>query len=291
MNTTPNINLSTYTSNPNDKFNLMVTFNENMNKIDTAVGEQNQQINLIGETASTAVSTANTASTTAINASTTATEALDVANSKPSINDTVAGATSTYSSNKIDDLISGIQPGSEIDDSVTSTTKTWSSSKINTQINTKASINDTTASATTTYSSNKISNSYAKLIDIFNSTSESLTVTSSYSSNLVSYITSDKTIETDGYYQIRLDNFMTGSAINNASLRLGIYITYNNKTFEQNNHYNLNINNGRFSYYSPILYLKAGAKIAFTGGAFNQTSTSSAPSITSVYLTKYDTLN
>ena len=156
MNTTPNINLSTYTSDPNDKFNLMVTFNENMNKIDTAVGAQNDEIDVIEQTANTAVSTANTASTTATSASTTATQALDVANSKPSINDTVAGPTSTYSSEKIEELISEIQPGSEIDDTTTSTTKTWSSSKINTEISSKASINDTTASNTTTYSSNKI---------------------------------------------------------------------------------------------------------------------------------------
>lgn len=149
MNNTPNINLSTYTSDPNDKFNLLVTFNNNMNKIDTAVGSQNDQIEVIEETASTAVTTANTASTTANTALTTA-------NSKASINDLVSSTTTTYSSDKIDDLISGIQPGTEIDDSVTSLTKTWSSSKINTQINTKASINDTTAGATTTYSSNKI---------------------------------------------------------------------------------------------------------------------------------------
>jgi hypothetical protein len=81
MNTTPNINLSTYTSNPNDKFNLMVTFNENMNKIDNAVGGQNQQINLIGETASTAVTTANSAVTTATRANQNASQALEATDS------------------------------------------------------------------------------------------------------------------------------------------------------------------------------------------------------------------
>lgn len=156
MNNTPNINLSTYTSDPNDKFNLLVTFNNNMTKIDTAVGSQNDQIEVIETTASTAVSTANTASATA-------TEALTTAEGKTSVNDNVASTTTTYSSNKINELISGIHPETEIDDSVTSTTKTWSSSKINTEIdavetiaNSKASINDTTASNTTTYSSNKI---------------------------------------------------------------------------------------------------------------------------------------
>jgi hypothetical protein len=127
MNNTPNINLSTYTSDPNDKFNLLVTFNNNMNKIDQAIGSQNDQIDVIEETASTAVTTANTAVTTA-------TEALSTADSKTSVNDNVASATTTYSSNKINELISGIQPGAEIDDTVTSTTKTWSSSKINTEL-------------------------------------------------------------------------------------------------------------------------------------------------------------
>jgi hypothetical protein len=148
MNNTPNINLSTYTSNPNDKFNLMVTFNENMNKIDTAVGSQNDQIDVIEATASTAVTTANSAVTTA-------TEALTTANSKTSVNDNVASNTETYSSNKINQLVEEAG-GAVIDDSTTSSDSTWSSSKINTQINTKASINDTTASNSTTYSSNKI---------------------------------------------------------------------------------------------------------------------------------------
>lgn len=155
MNNTPNINLSTYTSDPNDKFNLLVTFNNNMTKIDTAVGAQNDQIEVIEETASTAVTTANTASATA-------SEALQTAGTKASIDDNLASASTTYSSNKINDLIEGIEPGTEIDDTVTSTTKTWSSSKINTEISAKASINDTTAGATTTYSSNKSNDLYCK---------------------------------------------------------------------------------------------------------------------------------
>ena len=121
MNTTPNINLSTYTSDPNDKFNLLVTFNDNMSKIDTAIGAQNDAIDVIEQIAGTAVTTANTASATA-------TEALQTAEGKTSINDNVASATTTYSSNKINELIP------EIDDTTTSTTKTWSSSKINTEI-------------------------------------------------------------------------------------------------------------------------------------------------------------
>jgi hypothetical protein len=147
MQTTTNIGLKTYEAG--DPTDWLGEFNYNMNKIDTAVGAQNDAIDVIEETAGTAVSTANTASATA-------TEALNTAESKTSINDNVASASTTYSSNKINDLISGIEPGTEIDDSVTSTTKTWSSSKINTEVSSKASINDTTASNTTTYSSNKI---------------------------------------------------------------------------------------------------------------------------------------
>lgn len=76
MNTTPNIGLSTYTSDPTDKFNLLVTFNGNMNKIDTAVGNQNSQIGAIGETAAAASAAATSAVTAANQASTTAAEAL-----------------------------------------------------------------------------------------------------------------------------------------------------------------------------------------------------------------------
>lgn len=75
MNTTPNINLSTYTNDPNDKFNLLVTFNGNMNKIDTAVGAQNTQIGAIGETATQANTAAGNALTAAEHASTTAGQA------------------------------------------------------------------------------------------------------------------------------------------------------------------------------------------------------------------------
>ena len=132
MQTTTNIGLKTYEAN--DPTDWLGEFNYNMNKIDTAVGTQNDAIEVIEETASTAVTTANTASTTANTASTTASEALQTASTKASIDDNVASATTTFSSNKINDLISGIQPGTEIDDTVTSTTKTWSSSKINTEI-------------------------------------------------------------------------------------------------------------------------------------------------------------
>ncbi len=75
MNTTSNINLSTYTNDPNDKFNLMVTFNGNMEKIDTAVGAQNSQIEAIGSTADDANTAASNALTAANQASTTAGQA------------------------------------------------------------------------------------------------------------------------------------------------------------------------------------------------------------------------
>jgi hypothetical protein len=77
MNLTPNIELSTYTSDPADKFNLLVTFNGNMNKIDTAIGAQNSQIDAIGDTAASASAAATSAVTAANQASTTAAEALE----------------------------------------------------------------------------------------------------------------------------------------------------------------------------------------------------------------------
>lgn len=50
------------------------------------------------------------------------------------IDDTEASTTTTYSSEKIEDLISDIPTGAEIDDSTETTTKTWSSFKIKTEI-------------------------------------------------------------------------------------------------------------------------------------------------------------
>lgn len=79
MQTTTNIGLKTYEAN--DPTDWLGEFNYNMNKIDTAVGSQNDQIELIETTASTAVSTANTASATATQASTTANEALEATDS------------------------------------------------------------------------------------------------------------------------------------------------------------------------------------------------------------------
>ena len=102
MQTTTNIGLKTYEAN--DPTDWLGEFNYNMNKIDTAVGTQNDAIEVIEETASTAVTTANTASTTA-------SEALQTASTKASIDDNVASATTTYSSNKINELISGVGEG------------------------------------------------------------------------------------------------------------------------------------------------------------------------------------
>ncbi len=50
------------------------------------------------------------------------------------IDDTTVSTTTTYSSDKIEDLISDIPTGAEIDDSTETTTTTWSSSKIKTEI-------------------------------------------------------------------------------------------------------------------------------------------------------------
>lgn len=207
MQTTTNIGLKTYeASDPTD---WLGEFNYNMNKIDQAVGSQNDQIEVIEETASTAVTTANTASTTANTALTTA-------NSKASIDDLVSSTTTTYSSDKIDDLISGIQPGTEIDDTVTSLTKTWSSSKINTEVSAKASINDTTASNTTTYSSNKIDD----LLDDIDpipytldtaptETTHTLTVTTDLGDLKKAELTLNNL--TPGYYYIRIQSYNNGT--------------------------------------------------------------------------------
>ena len=75
------------------------------------------------------------------------------------IDDTTASTTTTYSSEKIEDLIDDIPTGAEIDDTTASTTTTYSSEKIEdliSDIPTGAEIDDTTASTTTTYSSEKI---------------------------------------------------------------------------------------------------------------------------------------
>lgn len=50
------------------------------------------------------------------------------------IDDTTASTMSTYSSEKIEDLIDDIPTGAEIDDSTETTTTTWSSSKIKNEI-------------------------------------------------------------------------------------------------------------------------------------------------------------
>lgn len=198
MQTTTNIGLKTYEAN--DPTDWLGEFNYNMNKIDEAVGSQNDAIDVIEETAGTAVTTANTANDTA-------TEALTTAETKTSVNDNVASATTTYSSNKINELIEGAG-GAVIDDSTTSLTSTWSSSKINTD---KASINDTTASATTTYSSNKIDD----LLDNINPTpytgDSANTVTNhpatqtTINENLKKFSTGSIPITTAGYYYLSVD--------------------------------------------------------------------------------------
>ncbi len=245
MQTTTNIGLKTYEAG--DPTDWLGEFNYNMNKIDTAVGAQNDEIDVIETTATTAVSTANTASATATSASTTATQALDVANSKPSINDTVAGATSTYSSNKIEELISGIEPGSEIDDNVTSTTKTWSSFKINTEVSAKASINDTTASNNTTYSSNKIDSLIG--VSAIDFSSKTVVATGTVDAQRLPL---DYTVPTDGYYQINctLHNAYVYIAIGGSSALDGVMIG-SGRTYSSD----------LLPVISPIYYLKAGQVI------------------------------
>lgn len=200
MQTTNNIGLKTYEAN--DPTDWLGEFNYNMNKIDEAVGSQNDAIDVIEETAGTAVTTANTASDTA-------SEALTTANTKASINDNVASATTTYSSNKIDELISGAG-GAVIDDTTTSLTSTWSSSKINTD---KASINDTTAGSNTTYSSNKINDLLANIDSIPYTGDSANTITyheatvTTVTTNLKKLSTGSISITTPGYYYFSAESF------------------------------------------------------------------------------------
>ena len=79
MQTTTNIGLKTYEAN--DPTDWLGEFNYNMNKIDEAVGSQNDAIDVIGETAGTAVTTANNANSTATQANQNATQALEASNS------------------------------------------------------------------------------------------------------------------------------------------------------------------------------------------------------------------
>lgn len=204
MQYTENLNLTKYEAN--DPTNWLVTFNTNMDKIDSGVGNVTSQLTEIESDVSTAISTANSANTTAGNA-------LSVANSKTSIDDVVSSTTTTYSSDKIEELISGIQPGTEIDDSVTSTSKTWSSSKINTEINAKASINDTTAGNTTTYSSNKI-NDLLDNIDPIPYTGDSDNTVTNHTATVSDYSTTPNvkklstgsiSIITPGYYYLSVE--------------------------------------------------------------------------------------
>ena len=268
MQETTNIGLKTYEAN--DPTDWLGEFNYNMNKIDTAVGSQNDQIDVIEETASTAVSTANTASTTATNA-------LNTANTKASIDDLVSSTTTTYSSDKIDDLISGIQPGTEIDDTTTSTTSTWSSSKINTQINTKASINDTTAGSTTTYSSNKI-NDLLDDIDPIPYTGNSANTVTNHTATVTTFSTTPSvkklatdsiTITTPGYY------YLTCETINQSSTDRTV--CFSTLTCEKNNNVVFStmkdqpkrnsFNNGSSSMglllRSDIYYIPANSNITF----------------------------
>lgn len=269
MNTTPNINLSTYTSDPNDKFNLLVTFNNNMSKIDTAVGAQNDAIDVIEETAGTAVTTANTASATAE-------EALTTAEGKTSINDNVASASTTYSSNKINDLIEGIEPGTEIDDSVTSTIKTWSSSKINTEISEKTSINDTTAGSNTTYSSNKIESLVGEPYDI--STLSQLT---NFTVNTTS--AESTPILSTGFYITASTLFDQYHAQPNTNLYLYVSDTIDGNYSPVLNYPIHKLDTAVNATNTPIIYIKSGLYFKF---AVQNAVVSSSGDIPRVYIYK-----
>ncbi len=199
---TENIELDKYESN--DSTNYLVTFNGNMDKIDTAIGDISDNVDTATSTANTALSTANTASTTATTAYTTAT-------GKASIDDLASSTSTTYSSDKIDSLISDITPGTVIDDTTasatttyssskisdivgaviddtsTSLTSTWSSSKINTDISSKASIDDTSTTLDSTWSSSKINTNISSKASIDDNSSST---TTTYSSNKINSLIS-----------------------------------------------------------------------------------------------------
>ena len=80
------------------------------------------------------------------------------------IDDSTASASSTYSSEKIEDLISDIPTGAEIDDSTETTTTTWSSSKIKTEIDSGGG-SSFEPKYTMTKQFNTLSTSYAEKIN------------------------------------------------------------------------------------------------------------------------------
>lgn len=81
------------------------------------------------------------------------------------INDTTTSTTTTYSSKKIEDKISGLKNNIDgiINDNI-STTTTYSSKKIESKI--QSLINDTTTSSKTTYSSEKIDDTMSDLVEL-----------------------------------------------------------------------------------------------------------------------------
>ena len=81
------------------------------------------------------------------------------------INDTTTSTTTTYSSKKIEDKLSGLKNNIDgiINDNI-STTTTYSSKKIESKI--QSLINDTTTSSKTTYSSEKIDDTMSDLVEL-----------------------------------------------------------------------------------------------------------------------------
>lgn len=71
------------------------------------------------------------------------------------IDDSTASATTTYSSEKVTDLVNNVTTGAEIDDLATHADKTWSSNKINEEFLAR-DIDDNNVSSDTPYSSQKV---------------------------------------------------------------------------------------------------------------------------------------
>lgn len=283
MQETTNIGLKTYeASDPTD---WLADFNYNMNKIDESVGTQNTSI-------ATVTSTANQANSTATLANTTANSALTTANSKASIDDLASSDSTTYSSEKIDELIAGAG-GAVIDDTTTSLNSTWSSTKINTEIeavetiaNSKASINDSTASATTTYSSNKNNTLYCKKPNY--ASTESITGTTNDLYSRAFYDFGHNMPE--GWYRLTFGcSAKTDSAPNDFTY---VDLTIKNqsslvtsfRTEDVTQHYS----SGHFpviSYNSPLFYI-TGGQISCEVKFDVRTTTDHKPSIMSCVLTR-----
>lgn len=114
----------------NTPLSVLVSYNGNLDLIDSTLKDIDNTADLASSTASAASSAAQSAETVASQAAQVAAAAQSAVASKPSIDDTAPSSSNTYSSSKIQELIgTGV-----IDDSQTSATTTFSSNKIVSEI-------------------------------------------------------------------------------------------------------------------------------------------------------------